>query len=129
MNPTLDEKLEAADKRLSRKIRKNVEAEAAAADREARRDKRVVPGFDTLPRDLRPLSVNLAALRKTRIGPLFPRDPDAKIGMRGVPVGQRATRPGAAVTRIKGGARHWMEHRVRRRARRLVASASRAANR
>lgn len=121
----LDKKLELADERsMSRKIRDSVIADQA----EASRDKRIVAPFRTLPRELRPRAVNLAALRKIKVGPIFASDPNALKGMRGVPVGQRVSRPGTA-TRLKGGVRHWMEHRADRRARRLVARASRAANR
>lgn len=125
----LDKKLALAEERatkrsLSKKIREKVEAAVAAGD------SRIVPPFRTIPRVLRPRAVNRAALRKIDVSlkAVWPLDSDRKVGMRGVPVGQRVTRrPGPP--RIKGGVRAWMEHRATRRARRLTANASRRANR
>lgn len=72
--------------------------------------------FHTLPKDERPLAVNRKALKKMRIGPIFASDPNALVGMRGVPD-------------PLGTLRRWSEYRVIRRRRRLAANASRAANR
>lgn len=73
-------------------------------------------GFRTLPKDKRPRALTLAALRKTRIGPIFPQDPDREIGMRGVPD-------------PKGTKRRWTAYRARRRVLRNLAAASRRRNR
>jgi hypothetical protein len=75
--------------------------------------------FSTLPRDERPLSVNRRALKRMRIGPIFPSDPDRLVGMRGTPaVGlRRETVPG--IVRLKGAVttgHDWAERRARRRA-------------
>lgn len=72
--------------------------------------------FRTLPRSERPRAKNLAALRRTKIGPIFPSDPDRMVGMRGT-VPTTGTEP------------DWPAHRRWRQRHRRIARASRRTNR
>jgi hypothetical protein len=72
--------------------------------------------YRTPPRAERPRAVNLVGLRKMRIGPIWPSDPDREIGMRGT-IAPSGTEP------------HWMAYREYRRARRRASRATRRANR
>jgi hypothetical protein len=79
-------------------------------------NKLVMRDFATPPLEERPRAVNLAALRKLRIGPIWPSDPDREVGMRGVPD-------------PKGTSRRWVEYRSDRARRRRASRATRRAQR
>lgn len=85
--------------------------------------------YATLPPEERPRAVTLAALRKLRIGPLFPRDAGARLfsGMRGTPrsvVSEHGNPPEAPTASPITDA-----YRTHRAVRRRIANASRRRNR
>lgn len=72
--------------------------------------------FATLHPEKRPRALNLAALRRMRIGPVWPGDENHQVGMRGT-VPPKGTDP------------DWPAHRRWRQVRRRMARASRRAQR